>query len=60
MHITDLIDLAEYWEQKKILQKHRLALAYATMIVIKNGLSIFGVSAPEQNVNQSAIAIEAA
>ena len=30
------------------LAEARLALAYATMIVIKNGLSILGVSAPEQ------------
>ncbi len=30
------------------LAETRLALAYATMIVIKNGLSILGVSAPEQ------------
>jgi arginyl-tRNA synthetase len=32
----------------KNLAEARLALAYATMIVIKNGLSILGVSAPEQ------------
>jgi arginyl-tRNA synthetase len=30
------------------LAEARLALAYATMLVIKNGLSILGVSAPEQ------------
>lgn len=30
------------------LAEARLALAYATMIVIKNGLSILGVTAPEQ------------
>jgi arginyl-tRNA synthetase len=30
------------------LAEARLALAFATMIVIKNGLSILGVSAPEQ------------
>lgn len=30
------------------LAEARLALSYATMIVIKNGLSILGVSAPEQ------------
>jgi len=30
------------------LAEARLALAYATMIVIKNGLTILGVSAPEQ------------
>lgn len=33
---------------EKNLAEARLALAYATMIVIKNGLSILGVSAPEQ------------
>jgi arginyl-tRNA synthetase len=33
---------------EKNLAEVRLALAYATMIVIKNGLSILGVSAPEQ------------
>ena len=33
---------------EKNLAAARLALAYATMIVIKNGLSILGVSAPEQ------------
>jgi len=30
------------------LAEARLALAYATMVVIKNGLSILGVTAPEQ------------
>lgn len=33
---------------EKNLAEARLALAYATIIVIKNGLSILGVSAPEQ------------
>jgi len=33
---------------EKNLAEARLALAYATMIVIRNGLSILGVSAPEQ------------
>ena len=33
---------------EKNLAEARLALAYATMIVIKNGLNILGVSAPEQ------------
>lgn len=33
---------------EKNLAEARLALAYATMIIIKNGLSILGVSAPEQ------------
>lgn len=33
---------------EKNLAEARLALAYATMLVIKNGLSILGVSAPEQ------------
>ena len=33
---------------EKKLAEARLALAYATMIVIKNGLGILGVSAPEQ------------
>ncbi|HRP93519.1 MAG TPA: arginine--tRNA ligase [Ignavibacteriaceae bacterium] len=33
---------------EKNLAEARLALAFATMIVIKNGLSILGVSAPEQ------------
>lgn len=33
---------------EKNLAEARLALAYATMIVIKNGLSILGVSAPEK------------
>jgi arginyl-tRNA synthetase len=35
-------------ETERNLAEKRLALAYATMIVIKNGLSILGVSAPEQ------------
>ncbi len=30
------------------LAEARLALAFATMVVIKNGLSILGVTAPEQ------------
>ena len=33
---------------EKNLAEARLALAYATMIVIKNGLTILGVSAPEK------------
>jgi len=33
---------------EKNLAEARLALAYSTMIVVKNGLSILGVSAPEQ------------
>lgn len=33
---------------EKKLAEARLALAYATMIVVKNGLNILGVSAPEQ------------
>jgi arginyl-tRNA synthetase len=55
---TYLYDLAGWYHRfnrscrilgtERNLAEARLTLAYATMIVIKNGLSILGVSAPEE------------